>query len=128
MVQNVLTVEDFDSILDEYAGRQVSHTPVTKTTSNSTGEETLTDGQAVTIKAYFMLTNQKWDFGKAGFLEKGDAVMLAKIADSVGKNDKITVDSAVYRCREVFNVPGVFDSTGSSTSFVYTAINLFLTE
>jgi len=126
MVQNVLTVNDFDRILNDYAGRQISHTPIVKTTSNISGQETLTDGTAVTIKAYFMRTNQKWDYQKAGFLEVGDAVVLAKYADTVQRNDKITVDGFDYRVKEAFNVPGVFSSTTSGTSFVFTACNLFL--
>ena len=128
MVQNVLTVTDFDNMLDNYAGRQITHTPIVKTTSNISGQETLTDGTSVTIKAYFMRTNQLWDFEKMGFLEKGNAVMLAKYASSVVKNSKITVDGNDYRVKEAFNVPGVYDSTGSGTSFVYTACNLFLID
>ena len=126
MVQNVLTVDDFDRILDDYAGRQVSHIVVTQSTSNISGQETFADAAPVTIKCYFMLTNQQWDFEKAGFLEKGDAVMLAKYADSVGKDDKITADGKTYRVKEAYDVPGVFDSTGSGTAMVYTACNLFL--
>ncbi len=128
MIQKVLTVNDFNRILDDYAGRQVSHTPIVKTTSNISGQETLTDGTAVTLKAYFMRTNQKWDYEKLGFLEKGHAVLLAKYADRVVKNSKITVEGNDFRVREAYDVPGVYDSTGTGTSFVYTACNLFLIE
>jgi len=127
-MQNVLTVADFDRMLDNYAGRQITHTPIVKTTSNISGQETLTDGTSVTIKAYFMRTNQLWDFEKMGFLEKGNAVMLAKYADGVVKNDKITADGNDYRVKEIFSVPGVFSSTSDDTSFVYTAANLFLID
>ena len=126
MVQVAISVNDFDSILDNYAGQQLSHTPITRTKSNVTNEETLTDGSPVNIKAYFMRTAQNWDFAKAGFLEKGDAVMLAKVVDGVVKDDKITFKSQVFRVKEAFNVPGTFDSTGSGTVYVYTACNLFL--
>ena len=125
MVQNVLTVNDFDSILDNYAGRQVTHIDTTQSTTNISGQESFADAGGVTIKCYFMLTGQNWDFQKAGFIEKGDAVVLAKIADGVKKDDKITADSKTYRIREAFDVPGVFDSTGSGTTMVYTACNLF---
>lgn len=128
MISNVLTTGDFDKILDDYSGRQVTHTPVVQTVSNISGQETLTDGTTKTIKVHFLRTAQSWDFEKAGFLEKGDAVMLSKHADGVKKDDKITADSQVFRVREAYNVPGVFDSTGSSTSFVYTSCNLFLIE
>jgi len=128
MVQAVLTVSDFDRILNDYTGRQIIHTPIVKTTSNISGQETLTDGTAVTIKAHFMRTNQNWDFQKAGFLEKGNAVVLSKYADGVVKDDKITAEGNVYRVRESFNVAGVFSSTSDATTFTYTANNLFLIE
>ena len=128
MVQNILSVADFNQILDNYAGRQVAHVVTTKTTSNISGQETLSGASPVTIKAYFMRTSQKWDYSKAGFLENGDAVLLSKFADGVVKDDIITVEGINYRVREAYDVPGSFDSTGSSTTFTYTACNLFISE
>ena len=132
MVQNILTVAQFDKILNDYAGRNVSRVPVSRTTANITGQEILTNGTTADIKCYFMLTGQNFDYQKAGFLEKGNAVMLAKAADSVKKDDIIIADSKTYRIREAFDVPGVFDTTGSSTAntviMVYSACNLFLME
>ena len=92
MVQRYLSVTDFNNILDNYSGRQIMHIPVTRTTSNISGEEILSDGNLVLIKAHFIRTGQNWDFEKAGFLEKGDAVALTKFADSVTNNDKIYSD------------------------------------
>ena len=126
MVQNLLTVADFDAILDDYFGQQISHTPVTRSTSNISGKETLSDGSASNIKAYFVRVGQNYDFVKAGFVERGDAVMLAKVADSVSKDDKITYQGSTYRVKEAFDVQGIFDSTGSNDAYVYTACNLFL--
>jgi|GEM_PF-2599401 len=128
MVQNVLTVQDFNSVLDNYSGRQVSHVPAVRTISNISGQETITDGTAVTIKVHFIRTQQNWDYAKAGFLERGDAVMLSKYADGVVKNDKIIAEGNKFRVKEAFNVPGVYSSTSSATSFVYTSCNLFLEE
>ena len=128
MIQNVLSVADFNSILDDYSGRQVFHVPAVRTVSNISGQETIADGTPVTLKAYFMRTNQRWDFEKMGFLEQGNAVLLAKYADGVVKNDKITVEGSNFRVKEAYNVPGIFESSGSGTAFVYTACNLFLEE
>ena len=128
MVQRILSVADFDSILDNYFGRQVVHTPIVHTTSNITGQETLTDGTPVTIKCHFTRTNQNYDYNKAGFFEKGDAIILAKYADNVKKDSMITVEGNKFRVKEAFNVPGMFDSTGSGTTFTYTSCNLFLIE
>jgi len=128
MVQKAFTVKDFDFILDNYAGRQLTHTPYTKTTSNYTGEETLTAGTAVSIKCYVMKTGQRFDFKQYGFLEKGDMVGLFKIADSVTLNSLITVNGEKYRVKESFDVPGTFDSTGTGTVYTYTAASLFKAE
>ena len=125
MVQRILSVADFDWILDNYAGRQLTHTPVTKTASNYTGEETLTNGTPIAIKCYVMKTGQNFNFQEMGFLEKGDMVGLFKIADTVKLNSIITVNGEDYRVKQSFDVPGVFDSTGSGTVYVYTAGNLF---
>ena len=126
--QNILSVKDFNNILEDYAGQRVQHVPVTKTLDNLSGQETLTEGTMVYIKAYFMRTSQNWDYAKAGFIERGDAVLLSKYDDSVGKDDLIILnDVGTCRVKEVFSVPGVFgmDQT-SDTEYVYNTCNLFL--
>jgi len=128
MVQKVFTVNDFNFILDNYAGQYLPHTKVTKTTSNYTGEETLTEGTAVNIKCYVMKTGQNFNFKEYGFIEKGDMVGLFKIADAVTLNSLITINGEKYRVNESFDVPGVFDSTGTGTVYVYTAASLFKAE
>ena len=120
--QNVFSVDDFDRVLDSYAGRQVQHVKVSRGTANISGQETLTNASTAYIKAYFMRTSQKWNF------EKGDAVMLAKEADAVKKDHKVIADGKTYLVRENFSVPGVFDSSGTTASevvLVYSANNLF---
>jgi len=128
MTQDIFTAADFDHVLNNYAGRIITHTPAVRTVSNITGEAKIADGTAVTIKAYFMRTSQKWNYDKMGFMQQGDAVMLAKYADGVVKNDKITVEGKNFRVKEAYSIPGTFDSTGTGTSFTYTTANLFLEE
>ena len=126
--QNVLTANDFDSILDNYAGRQVQHISIARGTANISGQETLTNASTAYIKCYFMRSSQKWVFEKAGFFEKGDAVVLAKVSDKVKKDHKIIADGKEYFIREAFDVPGIFDSSGttsSQTTLIYTACNLY---
>ncbi len=125
MVNNILTADDFNAILDDYAGRTLSHTPVTQTLSNITGQETLTDGTPANIKCYVMKTGQNFDYKEMGFMEQGDMVALCKVADSVGVNSKITINGEVFRVKEKFDVPGVFDSSTTAT-YIYTVCNLFL--
>lgn len=128
MVQNVLTVADFDNILDNYHGRQVEHIVTTKSISNITGEESFAEAAGVDIKCVMTRTGQNWDYAKAGFLEKGDAVGLCKVADGVKKDDILVMDGIRYRVREAFTVYGVYDSTGSGTTAVYIACNCFVEE
>lgn len=125
MVNTILNANDFNQILDAYAGRTISHTPVTQTTSNITGEETLTDGTAVDIKCYVMKTNQSFNYKDVGFIEIGDMVALCKVEDSVGVNSKLTVNGEVFRVKEKFDVPGVFDSSTTAV-YIYTVCNLFI--
>lgn len=125
MANVILSVADFNQILDSYAGRTLSHIPVTQSTSNITGEEVLTDGTPVNIKCYMIKTGQNFNYQEMGFMEQGDMVGLFKISDSVAKDSKITINGEVFRVKEAFDVPGVFDSTTTAT-YVYTAANLFL--
>ena len=123
--QTILSAEDFDNILNEYAGRTLVHTPYVQTINNITGEETLTAGTPANIKCYVMKTGQDFNYQEMGFLEQGDMVALTKVADSVAVNNTITVNSEVFRVKEKFDVPGVFDSSTTAT-YIYTACNLFL--
>ena len=125
MTNNILSVADFNSILDSYAGRTLNHTPVTQITSNLTGEETLTDGTVVAIKCYVMKTGQNFNYKEMGLMEGGDVVGLFKIADNVKINSKITINGETFRVKESYNVPGVFDSSTTAT-YVYTVASLFL--
>jgi len=125
MVQVFFSSDDFLNFLTS-VGRLVSLQHVTKTTSNITGEETLSMGTAANIQAYFVRTNQRWDYDKAGLKELGDGILVSKYADAVQKDDLITVDSSKYRVRERYDVPGTFDIDGSSTAYVYTVCSCYL--
>ena len=126
MASNVIiSIADFNQILDSYAGRTIPHTPVTQSTSNVTGEEILTDGTPVDIKCYVMKTNQSFNYREAGFIELGDMVGLFKIADNVKINSKFTVNGEVFQAKESFDVPGVFNPEEEAT-YIYTVGNLYL--
>lgn len=125
MASNVIiSVADFNQILDSYAGRTITHTPVSTTTSNITGEETQVEGTAVSIKCYVMKTNQSFNYKEAGFLELGDMIGLFKIADSVGINSKFTINGEVFQVKESFDVAGVFDPEEDAT-LIYTSASLY---
>lgn len=103
-------------------GKSVTHTPITKTTSNVSGQETLTDGTPVAITAVFLLMHNKWYFDKEGLVEGGDAYLMAKPADNVRENDKITAFSETFR---VVGKPMTryVDPSASTASYIF--CNLF---
>lgn len=125
MANNILSAEDFNAILDDYAGRTLVHTPTVQTTSNITGEETLTDGTPANIKCYVMKKGQNFNYKEVGFMEQGDVIGLFKVADSVKINSKITINGEVFIVKESFDVPGVFTSSTTAT-YIYTVANLYL--
>ena len=129
MVQKIFTATDFENLLDNYHGQQVTHTPVTKSINNLSGEEILTEGSSVTIKCFLIQPNQNWDYKKEGFLEKGDAIALIKYADSVQLNSiLLDINNRKYRVKERYDVKGTYDSSGTETTYTYTVANLFLAK
>jgi hypothetical protein len=127
-IQNILSAKQFDKFLDQTAGRRLLHTPVTKNTSNVTGQETLTEGTSAFIKAHFVRTSQRYEFEKAGLIEQGNAILISKYSDNVQKDDLITANNEKFRVLERYDVAGVFDGTGTETEYVYTVSSLFLYE
>ncbi len=103
-------------------GVNVTRTPVTKTTSNTYGDETLTDGTTETIKVFIVKKNTKWFLENAGEFEQADALMLVKYDQSITKNDKITYLSRIYR------VDNVLERTAGEGQAVYKVCPLYLIE
>jgi hypothetical protein len=87
----------------DYTGVQVTRTPVTKTVSNSYGDETLTDGTDENIDVYFTKKTTDWWFDKEGEVEGGDAFMMTKYNQTINKNDKITYEGNTYRVKMVID-------------------------
>ncbi len=102
-------------------GATVTRVPVTKTTSNIEGDETLTDGTSETITVYFMREAQEWFFEKPGRIEEGDAFMLIKSDQAMNPNDKIIYDSETFRVHRVIER---FVSNDKN----YKQVNLFLID
>ncbi len=90
----------FQKMLTAFA-KTVSRTPVTKTTSNYTGDETLTDGTPANISAPFFRKEDEWVMDKPGLLQNADAILLILPAQAMNKDDKITYDSETYRVDKV---------------------------
>ncbi len=92
----------FSNTITKY-GSDVIRTAVTKTTSNFTGDETLTNGSTAEIRAYIVRKARGWIFDKEGEIEGGDAQMLTKANQTINKNDLITWNNNTYRVQNVLN-------------------------
>jgi len=90
----------FTALLDNFA-KTISRTPVTKTTSNISGDETLTEGTPANISGAFFRKIDVHNPDKFGLLQNADAVLLVKPAVTVNKEDKLTYESEDYRVDDV---------------------------
>ncbi len=76
----------------------ITRTPVTKVVSNTTGDETLSDGTPADINAVFYKKDQVKDMGKWGQLvQNADAVVLTQPGVTLNIEDKITFDGETFR-------------------------------
>ncbi len=98
----------FETMIDNFA-KTVTRTPVTKTTSNTSGDETLTDGSTENISVAFFRKEDDWVMDKEGLIQDADAIMLVKTSQTLNKDDKITYDSEDFRVQKV--VDRYIDST-----------------
>jgi len=86
-------------------GVSVTRTPVTKTTSNTYADETLTDGTPASISVFFQpKLNKDWMFSKEGEIKGLDALMLTLYGQALTKNDKITYQTKNYRIQDIDDV------------------------
>jgi hypothetical protein len=94
---------DFEKILSK-TGAYVIRIPALKSIDSFVGAETLSDGVSETILVSVAKENTKWKVGKMGEMENADLVMFTKYTQEVNKNDKITLDTRIYRIQNVLNV------------------------
>jgi hypothetical protein len=108
------------AVLLQFLTTAVTRTPITKTTSNVNGDETLTAGTPATINVYIARKNRPWFLDKAGLVEGGDAIMLVAYSQTIAKDDKITWNGNDYR------VQTVLDRDMLGGGIAYRTCNLFL--
>lgn len=97
----------FNHLLTNFK-KTLTYTPVTKTTSNISGKETLVDGTPITISGPFYRKEDVWNQDYATLLQTADAVLLIDQDNTtVAKNGKITYDGETYRVAKV--TPRSFD-------------------
>jgi len=77
--------------------KTISRTPITKTTDNFSGDETLTEGTPGNISGAFFKNSDEWVLDKPGLIQGADAVLLVLPSVTINKDDKLTYDSETYR-------------------------------
>jgi len=105
-------------------GSSVVRTPVTKTVSNTYGDETLTTGTNETINCFMSLDFKKTNryfTSEEGEVLSGDAFILVKSTQTLNRNDIITYDGNKYRVADVYRMTVNNVLTGTQG-------NLFLIE
>jgi hypothetical protein len=90
----------YATMIDNFA-KSIIRTPVTKTISNVSGNETLTEGTAVTISGTLYRKEDMWAQDKAGLFQGADAIVMVKPDVTINKDDKLTYDGEDYRVEKV---------------------------
>lgn len=88
------------SLIDRY-GSNVEVIPVTKTTSNVEGDETLTEGTPYSTKIYISRRTVDFSVDVGGEIKNGDAVALIKPEQNINKNDVVVWNGNSYRVHDV---------------------------
>lgn len=95
-----ITNSSFLEMITTFA-KSITYTPVTKSTSNLTGDETLTDGTPSTISGAFYRKEDSFMQDKFALLDNADAILIVAPTVTLSKNDKVTYDSQTYRIDKV---------------------------
>ena len=77
-------------------GASVTWEAVTKTTSNITGDETLSYAGGVAKTVVFVKRSQRYAQGKEGLVDLGDAYCMSENSDAFKKNDRITFNGEKF--------------------------------
>jgi hypothetical protein len=86
-------------MIDNFS-KSLTYTPVTKTTDNITGDETLTSGTPSTISAAFFKRDQIYNQEYVGLIKDADAIMVMLPTVNVTKNSFITYGGEKYQIRD----------------------------
>jgi len=95
-----LTNKPYQEMINNFQ-KEITYTPVTKTTDNISGDETLTEGTSSTIKGAFYREEDVYSQEFAGLFQGADAILIILPNITVNKNDLITYDSEEYRCDKI---------------------------
>lgn len=126
MVTTFAPLEVVNQIFDILERPDITHTPITKTIDNVSGDETFVAGTPATISGVLFKRSTNWLFDKEGLVDQGDGYIAVRgtIAVVPKKNDLMTFDGETYR------VDRVIDRYGdtSNDTIVFYFCNLFKTS
>lgn len=100
-----MSTTDFSGFPLADMGRTVSRTPITKTTHNVTGRETLTKGSPADITAVAIKWDTSFTQQETALMEGADAYIMVAPAVTLNEYDYITFDSDTY---EVFKLTTIY--------------------
>lgn len=92
---------------------------VTYSNSNTEADETATVTGTASLNCYIVRKSRPWNFDKSGFIEGGDAILLAAYDSTIKRGDIITWNSNQYR------IQTVLDRDQLTGAISYKACNLF---
>ena len=92
----------YKTMIDNFS-KVVVRTPVTKTTSNISGDETLTEGEPVNISGAFFRKEDSWSQDKEALFQGADAIIMVNTDVTINKNDKLSYGSEDYRVIRVID-------------------------
>jgi hypothetical protein len=84
-------------------GSSVTITPVVKTTSNISGDETLTEGTSFTATLYVSRKTSDWFVDQAGLIKGGDLLIVAPPTTDIDKDYVVTFNGDDYRVHYVIS-------------------------
>jgi len=116
--------EEWSTSIIDRLKRSVSYSVNTRTIHPISGEETLTAATAADLSMVFYKTDQKWFFDKEGIVEGGDAFGVTSSANDLSRDDRVTVDSEVFRVHDKI----AYYSDNNQSVKLYTYYNLFKVE
>ena len=99
-----MSADDFANFPLADLGRTVSRTPITKTTNNVTGRETLTSGSAANITAIAVLVGPTWTQEEIAKLEGADGFIQVAPSTTLNEHDLITFDSNTYEVHRLVTI------------------------
>ena len=92
----------YETMIDNFA-KSVTRTPVTKTTSNINGTETLTESTTASISGAFFRKEDSWSQDKEALFQGADAILMVKEGVTLNKDDKLNYDSEDYRVNKTID-------------------------